>query len=187
MLLSNRCIEPPSPFTQAGLLAVELGHDRPRGDALGVRVAVLAVGRDDVVLVLERGDRADAHGLLPDDQVEEAADLALRVGLRGGLLEAADREHLAVQRRELLGRGLDQLGLVIALDALGLGGTHGGGRHGRDHTHPGPDLNLCDARFACPDRRLRPAVSTAGRSSRHWSSRSTARARRRPRSRARPA
>src|SRR5206468_9708065 len=79
---------PAEPLHEAGLLAVQLGHDRPRRDTLRIRVAVLAIGRDDVVLLLERGDRADAHRLLADDQVEEAADLALRVGLRAGLLHA---------------------------------------------------------------------------------------------------
>ena len=42
----------------AGLLAEQLGHDRPGRHALGVGLAVVAVGRDDVVLGLERGHRA---------------------------------------------------------------------------------------------------------------------------------
>ena len=45
----------------AGRLAVELGHDRRARHPLRVRVAVLAVGRDDVVLGLERRERADAR------------------------------------------------------------------------------------------------------------------------------
>jgi hypothetical protein len=112
-----------------GLLAVELGHDRARRRALGVRVAVLAVRRDDVVLGLERGDRANAHRLLADDQVEEAADLARRVRLGGRLLEAPDREHLPVQRRQLVGRRRDVLG-IVRFDALGVGSREGSGRHG---------------------------------------------------------
>src|SRR5258706_8703870 len=70
------------------LLAVELGQDRARRHALGVRVTMLAIGRDDVVLWLERGGRADAHRFLADDEVEEATDLALRVRLRARLLHA---------------------------------------------------------------------------------------------------
>jgi hypothetical protein len=112
----------------AGLLAVQLGEDRARRHALGVRVAVLAVGRDHVVVGLERGGGADAHGLLADDQVEEPTDLsALRVRLGGGFLHPPDRQHLAVQRRELLDGGLEHR--LLGLDAHGFRGGHGGGHH----------------------------------------------------------
>ena len=43
--------------------------------------------------------------LLPDVEVEEAADLALRVGARRLFLEAADEEHLAVELRQMRRRG----------------------------------------------------------------------------------
>ena len=68
---------------------------------LAYACAVVAVGRDDVVLGLEGGDGADGDRLLPDVEVEEAADLALRVGLRRRLLHAPDGQHLAVVAGEL--------------------------------------------------------------------------------------
>ena len=40
--------------------------------------------------------------LLADVEVEEAADLALDVELRAALLEAADEQHLPVQRERFV-------------------------------------------------------------------------------------
>ena len=59
-----------------------------------MRLAVLAVGGHQVVGVAERLGGADDRGLLADAEVEEAADLGLRVHLARALLEAADEEHL---------------------------------------------------------------------------------------------
>ena len=74
--------------------AEQLGHDlagrHPAGDGL----AVLAVGGHQVVLVAERLGGADDGRLLADAQVQEAADLRLRVHLAGALLEAPDQQHL---------------------------------------------------------------------------------------------
>ena len=47
-----------------GRLAEQLRHHDPRRGALGQAVAMLAVGRDDVVLVVERVDRADGDRFL---------------------------------------------------------------------------------------------------------------------------
>ena len=44
----------------------------------------------------------DADRLLPDVEVQEAADLALGVAARALLLDAADEEHLAVELGEVL-------------------------------------------------------------------------------------
>ena len=88
------CIEPPRPSRAAGDLAEELGQQRARRHALRERDAVVAVGRDHVVVGLERGERADGDRLLPDVEVQEAADLALGVAARALLLDAADEEHL---------------------------------------------------------------------------------------------
>ena len=57
------------------------------------RVAVRAVGRDQVVVVAHRARRADDRRLLADREVQEAADLGLGVHLARALLEAADEHH----------------------------------------------------------------------------------------------
>ena len=61
-----------------------------------------AVGGDQVVLVAHRADGADDRRLLADREVQEAADLRLRVHLARALLEAADEHH----RLEPLARGV---------------------------------------------------------------------------------
>ena len=95
---------------------------------LGVRVGVLAVGGDDVVVGLQRRDRADRHRLLADIKVQEAADLAQRVGLGQRLLHAADRQHLVVVAGELGlvrgARGLVRLG-SLTLDCAHCQGFSG--------------------------------------------------------------
>ena len=58
------------------------------------RLAVLAIGGEQVVAVAHRLRRAHHRGLLADAEVEEAADLRLRVHLARALLEAADHHHL---------------------------------------------------------------------------------------------
>ena len=81
---------------------VQLRHDLPRAHALGQRLDVVAVGRDDVIVVPEGAQRADRHGLLADVEVAEAADLAQRVRLRGLLLETAAQQHDAEHPVQLL-------------------------------------------------------------------------------------
>ncbi len=73
---------------------------RGRG-ALGEAMAVLAIGRDDVVLVVERGDRADRDGLLTGVEMAEAGDFAARVHLGGLFLEAANQHHPPVKIEQL--------------------------------------------------------------------------------------
>ena len=75
------------------LAAEQLGHHAVGIRAAGERVAVRAVGRDQVVLVAHRPAGADDRRLLADRQVQEAADLGLRVHLARALLEAADEHH----------------------------------------------------------------------------------------------
>ena len=75
----------------AVLAAEQLGHHAVGIGPAGQRVAVRAVGRDQVVLVAQRAAGADDRRLLADRQVQEAADLGLRVHLPRALLEAADR------------------------------------------------------------------------------------------------
>ena len=64
-------------------------------DAAYQRVSVLAVGRHDRVVRLERLHRADRDRFLADIQMEETTDLGVAVQLRAPFLEAADAHHLA--------------------------------------------------------------------------------------------
>ena len=100
----------------AGLAAEQLGHDPVGLGAARQRVAVRAVGRDQVILVAHGADGADDRRLLADGEVEEATDLRLRVHLARALLEAADEHH----RLEPLARGfaLRQLALRGPLPLL---------------------------------------------------------------------
>jgi hypothetical protein len=72
----------------------QLRHRAPRIAALGQAVAVLAIRRDGVVVVAQRGGDAGRDRLLADRQVQEAPDLAEGVVLRRLLLEAADQHHV---------------------------------------------------------------------------------------------
>ena len=83
-------------------LAQQLGHDDARLHTFQDGVAVLAVAADDVILRAQRGDDAHAAGLLPDVEVQEAADPAERVFLGGLVLEATDQRHLVVHVEQLL-------------------------------------------------------------------------------------
>ena len=74
--------------------AEELGHHGLGVGAARERLAVLAVGRHEVVGLAQRLGGADDGGLLTDAQVQEAADLGLGVHLARALLEAADEHHL---------------------------------------------------------------------------------------------
>src|SRR5690606_7408755 len=73
--------------------AVQLRHDRARGDPLGQRLYVLAVRPDHVVFRPEHADRAHPDGLLPDIEMAEPADLPERVRLSALLLEPAAEQH----------------------------------------------------------------------------------------------
>src|SRR5262249_62256047 len=88
----------------AGLAAVKLGHHALEVGTLGDAVSVPAVGRDDLVTLLERCAHPHRHRLLPDVAVHDAADRAGVVIGRGPLLEAADGLHLAQPRALLAGR-----------------------------------------------------------------------------------
>ena len=56
---------------------------------------MLAIGSDDVVVLAKRVHRAHAYGLFADVQVQEPADLLLRVELGALLLEPAYANHVA--------------------------------------------------------------------------------------------
>jgi hypothetical protein len=94
-------------LADAGGPTVELGHQRLGGGLAAQRVPVVAVGGHDVVVAVERRDRARRHRFLADVQVGEAADEAVGVGLGDALLEAPDEHHLAVHV-DLVGVGNGQ-------------------------------------------------------------------------------
>jgi hypothetical protein len=81
------------PARESGDLAEQFRHHGAWWRALGQAVAVLAIGRDHVVLAVERGDRADRDRLLACVQMAKAGDLAARVHLSGFFFEAADQHH----------------------------------------------------------------------------------------------
>ena len=109
----------------AGGLAVKLRHELVQVHADGDGVAVVAIGRDDMILLLHDRAAADGHGLLPDVQMEESADAALLIGAQAALLEAPDAHHRAVKIEALrLGQpGVDRR-------AAGRRGRRGGRRLG---------------------------------------------------------
>ena len=82
----------------------QLGHHALGVHAAGQHVAVVAIGGDDRVALLERRLHADDDRLLPDIEVAEAADQPHAVHLPGALLEAPDQQHVAVIAQQLLGR-----------------------------------------------------------------------------------
>ena len=59
-------------------------------------MAVVAVGRNDLVAFTDGHLHAHHHGLLADVEVAEAADQPHAVKLGCPLLEAADQQHLAI-------------------------------------------------------------------------------------------
>ena len=85
-------------LAEPGLAAVDLGHHRLRVGAEHERVAVAAVGREHLVVGLERRERADDRGLRPVGEVGVAADHAgvLLERPLHPLLELADPQHLRV-------------------------------------------------------------------------------------------
>src|SRR5690606_2981752 len=59
-----------------------------------------------VLLVVERRLQPDRHGFLADVEVAEAADQPETVELASLFLEAADQQHLLVERQQLRFAGL---------------------------------------------------------------------------------
>ncbi len=59
-------------------------------------MAVVAVGGDHLIPLLDAQLHSDHHRFLPDVEVAEAADQPHAVELAGLLLEAADEQHVAV-------------------------------------------------------------------------------------------
>ena len=94
----------------SGGLAVKFGHAFVHAHADGEGVAVVAVGRDDVVVVAHEGGRAHRDGLLAIIEMEKTAHLARVVNLGRLQFEAPDANH-AAEKPELVllrERGVDR-------------------------------------------------------------------------------
>src|SRR5215212_2648820 len=90
---------------EAGLLAVELGHDRLRVAAQQQGKGVISVGCDDLVALFAGVEEAGGDRFLTNVDVEVAPDLALPETPLGGLLEDPDEDHLPVQVQEVIAVG----------------------------------------------------------------------------------
>jgi hypothetical protein len=58
---------------------------------------MVAVARDNMVVLTKEGDRASGDGLLTHVKVEESADLTLLVDADAALLKMADTSHFGVK------------------------------------------------------------------------------------------
>jgi len=85
----------------AGLAAEQLRYQLARGNALGQRVAVAAVGAEDDVVGAEVGADAGRNRLLPDVGMTGTVDQAALVAPGQFFFALADRLHLAVEGQQL--------------------------------------------------------------------------------------
>src|SRR4029450_10195017 len=97
-----------------------------RAGAASDRVAMGAVGADQVVLGTHHRGRADDRGLLADREGQETAGLRALVLAPGLLLEAADQRH----RREQLPAGVGIGDTTLAAAVAGRGALPVRGRGG---------------------------------------------------------
>ena len=93
-----------APAAASLLLAVHLGERRRHRHAAHQRMAMLAVGRDDPVALLEHRDDADGDRLLAVIEMQEASDLLLGVELGAFVLEPANADHLLQQVEHMRAR-----------------------------------------------------------------------------------
>ncbi len=94
----------PAPLGDSRCLAEQLRHHRPRRSALGQAMAMFAVGRDHVVLVVQAMDGPDCDRFLTGVEMAEAGDLAAGVHLGHFVLETPDQNHAPVQVQQLVFR-----------------------------------------------------------------------------------
>ena len=64
-------------------------------------MAVFAIGADDPVLIGQNGNDACRDRLFPVIEMQETADLFLRVKLGAALFEPADADHVAQQHQNM--------------------------------------------------------------------------------------
>jgi hypothetical protein len=98
----------------------------------GQHVAVVAIGGDDLVALLQRHLHADHHRLLADIEMAEAADRPHAVELAGLFLEAPDQQHVMQAAELFVLAQLGDFGIASRGGRLGgpLGGGFGGGLGG---------------------------------------------------------
>ncbi len=78
-----------------GLLAIHFRHALVHAHADGERVAVIAVGGDEMIVLSGKGNRSDGDRFLADVKVEETAHATGLVILQRSLFESADANHLS--------------------------------------------------------------------------------------------
>ena len=92
----------PLSLADAGGLAEQFGHHPPRFGAPHDGLGMLAVGGEDVVILVQPGRRSDRHRLLAAVKVQEAGDVPFGVLLGARLLELPGQDHLLVQFQKFL-------------------------------------------------------------------------------------
>jgi hypothetical protein len=98
------------PLGVAVAAAGQLGHDVFRVHAAAQHVAVIAIGGDHLVAVLDHRAHAGDDGFLAYIEMAEPADMAHAVELTRLLLEAADQQHGAI--------GVEIRSVALAADHL---------------------------------------------------------------------
>jgi len=106
----------------AGDPAVELGHEGIEVHAHGNGVAVVAIRRDHLVVLLHHRAATDGDRFLADVEMKEPADLAGLVGAQAAFLEAADAHERPVKTDALL---CGQPGVDRRLGGLALSAANG--------------------------------------------------------------
>ncbi len=86
----------------AGGAPGQLGHDLLGVHAADQHMAVVAIGRDDLVALLLDRLHADGDSLLADVEVTEPSNQAHAVELPGAFLEPPDEQHLAIEFEQLV-------------------------------------------------------------------------------------
>ncbi len=79
-----------------GAFGKQLGHNRPRRDALGDGVTVGPMGTQRVVVGTQMGTDTGSNRLLPNVEVQRRGNAPLHKKIVAPLLEAANGEHGAV-------------------------------------------------------------------------------------------
>src|SRR5665213_211281 len=77
--------------------AVELGHDALRVSSTCDGVTVLAIVGEEIVRRVQGRDETDHGGLLTEVQVTVPPNECLGVAARRALLEAPNKQHLAIE------------------------------------------------------------------------------------------
>ncbi len=85
---------PAEALRAACLFAVQFGHRDAGRHTAGEGEAVVAIGRDGVVVFLNRGTGADRDRLLTNVKMKKSAYLSHRVGTRRFFLEPSNEEEL---------------------------------------------------------------------------------------------